>query len=352
MRIISADWHIDQDNHSLVRSLVEEMIDLGKEKGCTELDVLGDIFESRKAQPLDNLTFFSELLEYINQEGFTLRAFPGNHDKVNYESDRSYLDEFKYHPAFKLVSVPESVELDSVVLHYVPFYKESTVYLEKLSQIHLHKKLPNILLTHIAVNGVVNNDGTEIQNSLTKELFKPFNLVMVGHYHNRSEYGNVHYIGSLYPSNFGEDNGKGCVVLNDNLSLDYYKLNFPEYQKVSIDLDVISTREVNKILSAYEDQTVKDHIRVSFVGDQAKLKAVDISKYEAWGLDVELKQKDVEQMICQAEKGGIVSFDKKSIYQEFTKFCKDNVLDHSFGVSYLKKGLNDEGVKESSEDIG
>jgi DNA repair exonuclease SbcCD nuclease subunit len=64
----------------------------------------------------------------------------------------------------------------------------------------------NIMVTHIGFDGVVNNDGSEVESVLKPNKFSRFTRVLVGHYHNASKLGeNVYYTGSVYQNNFGED---------------------------------------------------------------------------------------------------------------------------------------------------
>ena len=85
-QIVTADWHIEQDNHALIDSLTTQLISGGKEREIDTLLILGDIFESRRAQPLANLSFFGSQLEKFAEHEMKVIAIPGNHDKIDQES--------------------------------------------------------------------------------------------------------------------------------------------------------------------------------------------------------------------------------------------------------------------------
>lgn len=340
-QIVTTDWHIEQDNHSLISDLTDQLICEGKEKGIDLILITGDIFESRRAQPLANLSFFGSLLEKFASHGMKVIAIPGNHDKVDLDSPLSYLSEFQYHPNFIVVSEYEKMDIGGHCFHFLPYFKEDTTYLSYIPKISLDKNKKNVLFTHVAVSGVKNNDRTEVANNVKLGMFAGFHSVFVGHYHNKSKIGkNIYYFGSLYPRDFGEDQNKGFLVLNDDLSFDEFGLDFPKFLKVKIDANVVSIKEIDKLIGQYQDS--KDHVRFSFSGKSSKLKSLDENKFKSVGIDVEFKQEDVEKAISDVESGEIVYFDKEQIYKEFDKFCEQNELgSRHIGLKYLKTILKD-----------
>ena len=340
-QIVTADWHIEQDNHALIDSLTTQLISGGKEREIDTLLILGDIFESRRAQPLANLSFFGSQLEKFAEHEMKVIAIPGNHDKIDQESTLSYLKEFQYHPNFIVIPDYNFLDIGKNRLHFIPYFKEETAYLSRIPQIKMDKKRENVLFTHVAVTGVKNNDNTEVANSLKLGMFVGFHSVFVGHYHNKSRVGkNIYYMGSLYPRAFGEDQDKGFLVLNDDLTFDEFYLDFPKFLKVRIDANIVSIKEIDKLIGQYKNS--KDHIRFSFSGKPVKLKALDPNKFEEVGIDVEFKQEEVEKAISDVESGEIVYFDKQQIYKEFETFCDQNELgSRHIGLKYLKTILKD-----------
>ena len=93
LTLFSTDWHIDKDNIEEIKSLIIQKLELAKSLNINKVFGLGDFFESRKSQPLQNLKGFGEILQLFEKYGVELIAIPGNHDKLNYLSEDSYLDE-------------------------------------------------------------------------------------------------------------------------------------------------------------------------------------------------------------------------------------------------------------------
>ena len=89
--VISTDWHIDMKNVELSKNLAAQQILLAKEVGVGLLICLGDVFDSKKAQPEIVLNCFKEILDMIQEAHLNLLCIAGNHDKTNPYSWSSYL---------------------------------------------------------------------------------------------------------------------------------------------------------------------------------------------------------------------------------------------------------------------
>lgn len=342
--IISSDWHIDKNNTEDIIDIVKQKVDLAKQLGVERVFCLGDIFQARSAQPLISLILFGLILEMFDEEGIEFICIPGNHDKVNYESEDSYLDEYKHHPGFELIRNYEYIQIGDTYHHFIPFFNEETTYGKYLSKslavVSKEEQKKHILHTHIAVDGVSNNDSYKIENNLKKGKFKEYDSVFVGHYHNRSQVGsNIHYIGSIRPKNFGEDSNKGFTILYDDGSFEYTTTKFRRYEKIIIDVEKQTKKEIEVILTQYIKS--KDAIRFEFIGEGEKLKSIDINKYLTSGIDIKMKPKEIDNGIMSAEHNEFIEFNKETIKDEFEIFCKDNsIKNKEVGKKYLIKKLN------------
>lgn len=353
---LSADWHLDKDNIETKKGLISQICDEMDILGIDDLYCLGDIFEDRKAQPLINLDGFDEILDLIEKRKKRLKAFPGNHDKTSYLSEKSFLNQFRFHHNFDLYSCYSAENQGlPIMFHYIPYFDENSgLYLKYLNlaikeidnyNSHISEDLKkdcaykNILLTHVSIDGVHNNDYNVVQNDIKQSLFEKFDLVLVGHYHDRSEVGkNIKYIGSLNQTNFGEDEDKGFVILYDDLSLEYRNLEFKKYKKIEINLKEKSFKQIDTLLNEYSNS--KDKIRFEFIGDKEELKILDDNKFKSVGIDVKKKQLELENGIIEAAQNQFVSFTKTDIINEFGDFCKlKKIKDVKYGKDLLLKKL-------------
>lgn len=350
--VLFSDGHLSKEtveqNHSIHRQIATFARDMGLD--CV-ID-LGDDFESRKAQPLDILDGYNQQLYIFNEIGVTKISIPGNHDKVDYESTKSYLDIFRHYPNFKLIREYSCIDLIkewNILIHLIPYFKEDTVYLNYLTEAidrvdNSAKGVKHILCTHIAVNGVNNNDGSEVNNTLNQSVFRKFDKVFVGHYHNRSQVGeNIFYIGSTAPKNYGEDNQKGICVLYDDLSHEYIPLQFKNYHVVKIDVDSCTAKDFDKIIAKHSD--VNGYVRFEFTGTKDKLEALDQNFFKTKGFDVKIKHPDIVEGVKKAEREEFVNYNASSILDEFKNvFCvENNIEDVETGIKYLQEIIKQNG---------
>ncbi len=332
------DTHLSIKTVEIVKSIFSQSISL-----CKKLQVplfhAGDNFTARTSQPLEVLNAFKDILDELENSNVCMHTIAGNHCKVDQEDERSYLTAFERHPNLKIYSKQESVEFsNNVVVHFLSYFKENGSYKERLQSLSPIKDKLNLLLTHIAVNSVKNNDGSKVDNEISKDLFDRYDLTMVGHYHDESWIGDkIWYFPGSYQANFGETDKKGCVVIYDDLSTEFIQLDFPKYIKEIVNLkDEDCETQIKQLTEQHKHS--KDHIRIVFEGEESDLKGINKEKFDQLGIDVKFEKNDLKVDLT-ALKTQQISFDKESILQVFDEFCELNEIeDKEFGLTYLKQG--------------
>jgi len=328
--IAITDTHLNPKNIDLVIEIFRQAIATVLRLKLNVLYHIGDAFDSRKYQPLDTLAAFYDILDMLEGAGITLRCIPGNHDKPDYFRTRSYLDIYRKHKALDLVRDYKRFPEGDFMIHMIPFFDEKEVYPHYLGKVNLSPALTNILFTHIAVNGVKNNDGSEIEDTLAINKFKDFEKVLVGHYHNKQEVGNVIYIGSAFQKDYGEDDDKGVTILYKDGSLEQIKLVFPKFETVKINLNTITNEELDKKFKEHKDS--EDNIRFKFSGTKEKLAALDRPKYAKVGIDIKTEQDDPTVDIDYAELIDFTGFDKSKILDEWDDFQEKHSIEEEISV--------------------
>jgi len=333
--VLGTDSHLKKSNEELVISCFKQSIALMKQLGINTFCHGGDFFTTRNAQPETSLRTAKTIFNLFqdDEEDLDVYQIPGNHDKTNLDSENSYLDVFdKY---CNLIKNYNHLDLGKVRIHFIPYFKEDGNYKDYLKKAvkNVDTTRKNVLLTHIAVTGVKNNDASAVENSLTSKMFAKFDAVFVGHYHNRSKVGkNIHYIGSMFAGNYGEDNEKGVTVLYDDATFEYFQLDFPHYIKVEVKAgDKEALKKVQK-----EHKNTENHVRVLFRGGKEKLEAINKVEMEELGFDV--KYEDETKVIKkQINEGELIVFDRSNIKEAFTEFCKaGEIKDVKKGQKYLE----------------
>lgn len=334
--VIGTDSHLKKDNEDLVISCFEQTVGLMNELGIKVFCHGGDFFTTRNAQPEASLRTAKNIFQMFN--GISYWQMPGNHDKTSLDSENSYLDVFdKYCNLITGGSYMDFDEIEdcNVRLHFIPYFKEDGSYKDYLKKAleNIDTARKNVLLTHIAVTGVKNNDASEVENSLTSKMFEKFDSVLVGHYHNRSKVGkNIHYIGSMYAGNYGEDNEKGVTVLYNDGSFEYFQLDFPHYVKVVVEAG--NKEELKKAKTEHEGS--ENNVRLVFKGEKTKMEAINKTELEELGFDI--KYEDETKIINkQIAEGELIMFNRSNLKEAFAEFCKAGEIKNTAkGEKYLE----------------
>lgn len=339
--IMSNDWHISPSTIETVTSVIMQKIDLCKKLGVKQVIVGGDIFQSRQSQPLSVLKCFENILDEFNKEGIKVNAIPGNHDKTNYDSQDSFLDSFTHHPSMRLVKQGVILDMKGVKIRMIPFISDN-IFISALNksfeQYPVEEK--EILVSHIAVNGSINNDGTKVTGSISPSILKPFTTVLLGHYHNYHKVsGEIYHTPSIYQKDFGEDVNKGFTVIYDDCSFEIVNSEFKKFETVELDLDKLTSKEFREQVKSLDSDS--NNIRLKIKGSEEKIKSIKIDELKMSGFFVKTEQKDIIDSINQVESGNIVEHTSSTIIDEFFKFCeKEEYEGIEIGEIYLKKKLN------------
>jgi DNA repair exonuclease SbcCD nuclease subunit len=326
------DTHLKKGNEELVMSVFLQCFKKCDEIGIKTLLFGGDFFTSREAQPLDTLDTAKRIFELAEDYGITIEGIPGNHDKVSLTSDRSYLDIFS--KSFNLHRQPTIKTIEGKVIGFLPYYKEDKLLeiIQPFKDKVLETEL-DLLITHLAVTGVRNNDGTLVNNNIDSKLFSNAKKVLVGHYHNKSHIKpNIYYLGSAYQKDFGETDEKGFTIISSDLSLEHIELEFPKYIKLVVD---IKDRKKLKELESNKEKNT-NFVRVELSGTKEELKAFDKTKLEQVGLDIKFDKQEVRV----DGDDELVYFDRSNIKEYFDRFVELNDIDDvETGEEYLQSIL-------------
>lgn len=329
---IVADPHMCENNVDLVEDALMKAIDQCVSRKTRILFIIGDVFTNRKDLSFNTLQGFNRVLEYSQKRAVSIILIPGNHDKISYKSERSYLDIYKFHPQVTLHSSVGHIAIDEWNIYLLPFFDEKNtvaLYLQEIIEMIRKKGTDkNVLLTHIAIDGVRNNDGSVVTGVVSRDVFSLFEKVIVGHYHDKQEVDNIIYIGSLYQNDFGEDERKGITFFHENGDLEQVSVIEPQYLTVPIDLSKYSLKDVKtKLLPIYRD-TAKN-IRFQFLGTKDELSKVETADFLAAGIKTSAR---VIEETVQGQSVDFGGFNKEKILQEWKSYCSKIKLSKALSV--------------------
>lgn len=324
------DLHLKDDNWPTILNVFAQTMNFCDDNGIKQIICLGDIFHSRKAQSLFMLTTFEGILNELHKEQFKMISIVGNHDKTDYRSKESFLAPFKHHPALTLFEEYHTLEIAGLDLHFLSYFDED-IYLQYLEKNKGLVSKNSVLLTHIGVDGAKMNNGTEISSSITPKVFSKYKQVYIGHYHDGQQLGkNIQYTGASLQHNYGEGGQKGVQVLYNDGTIDLVELDFPKFLTYQVAVKDLTNDDLKQL--AEEKQNSNDFIRVQLIGEERDLKAFNVQSLMQVGVDVQIKQEDIEVTELQNR---IEPFNADTLKEQFIAFCEENSLDLAQGMEYF-----------------
>jgi exonuclease SbcD len=336
LALFITDTHLSENSIEVNFSVFEQAVLKCQELGIGQIFHGGDIFISRKGQPEIVLNAFHSILEMLELNNIMMFTIPGNHDKTDYTSSSSYLESFTHHKSFHLFSPYGKLEHDDIIYHFLPYYDEDLSYAEYIKLIECPVGKINILITHVGIEGILNNHEVEVKNEITPSLFDKFDLVFIGHYHNRQIIadGKIIYTGSTHQATFGEDENKGFTILYDDGSYEFGPFATPSFKTIEITGEQID-KKLLKLIK--DDAGNKNRIRLQISGEYEESKNTLVTSLQELGVKVEkIKEDYVAGDVMQSETVQITSND---ILESLEAWGEGKEIDLEYGRKLLQKAL-------------
>lgn len=332
------DIHADKDGLEEFKKNWYEAVDVAVENDIPRLIIGGDLLESRASISLSVIkTIHYCLIDAVRKVG-EVWIFRGNHDLVNQEDVYSYCTIFGEINGVHELDTWQAVEVarNKVMLYLCGYYPEdgsASALIEDMGKKidASNPDIQNILYCHWGINGAISNPKSA---ELPIKLFRKFDKVLVGHYHDRCQIknSNIEYIGASRQANYGEDEEKGYTILFDDGSTEFIKneVNI-RYKTVTATLENVN--EVVAGIKELDDPMYRVKVKVLVPKD----KELDKTPLEQAGVArIEIVNEDliVQETTSQNLE---VKFDKNGIKSEYVKHCETENIDPQLGLQYLDK---------------
>ena len=335
--LLMNDMHIGKNSIVEFQMNWDEALSICYQHGVDEIIIGGDLWLSRSAQSLDVLLAVKHAISKAHSLGINLLIAEGNHDLVDQENIEGYSHIFD---TFSNVEVVDDYVIRrygvDVHLYVMSYFPENGSFINRYNEMldaHYDPQQYNVLYIHEGINGAIQSANDK---ELPAELFKDFNAVLVGHYHDRCaiEGTNIEYIGSSRQHNFGEDEEKGYTLLYNDGTYEFIKNKVnTRYCTVDIeasDIDSDFYKELKEADSLYRIK-VRVHCKSS-----AEASTVDKTKLLDAGV-VKVEIVTNETVSSTEDKDVSAKFDKTGIQNEYQVFCEQKGISHKTGLSYLKR---------------
>lgn len=335
------DSHVSKDNIPEFRKNWKEALEICEKNKIKYLVVGGDLWLSRSSQTLDTLMAVREaVLQATKQYGLYVIIAEGNHCKVDQEKIEGYSHVFSDYESVEVIDFFTEIDLSNQTsLWVISYFPENGSFSSRLKSIEekcqIDRSKKNILYIHEGIRGGL---ATPSDDELPANLFKKWDAVLVGHYHNRKSIPgtNIEYIGSSRQHNFGEDEEKGYTILYSDGTTKFIKNEVNQrYKVIEIDIADMDDDFLAMLADIKADPRYKVKVRVKCESTQSS--SVNKQKLAEYGANkIELVTE--QTVVMRTDHQNITQkFDKSGIMEEYTNFCSQKSIDNQLGLHYLEK---------------
>ena len=333
------DIHASKDNIPEFHANWDEAVNLCIERNVPEIIVGGDLWLSRSSQTLSTLLAVRQAIIKATNLGIDITLAEGNHDKVDQESLLGYSHIFSEYPYVSVIDDYTALDYGTnLTLYIMSYFPEDGSFEERLEYIvnnDFDSSRHNVLYIHEGINGAL---ATANDKELPSKIFKDFDSVLVGHYHDRCKIKgtNIEYIGSSRQHNFGEDEEKGYTILFEDGSYEFVKNQAnTRYKVMDLNIADVNSELLEEISELKESGKYKIKARINC--DTTEVSNIDKQKLiEAGATKVEIVTERVE--IAEFDSHSLEQkFEKSGIKQEYIGFCSGKEISSEMGLKYLDK---------------
>jgi len=177
-------------------------------EGITTIVDMGDTFDSRKGVDFVSLEWAkNNYYDKLEELGITIHTIIGNHTAYyKNTNDLTGVGLFlREYDNVKIYSEAEEVTLDKTKFLFVPWINSENQ--EKTFELIEESDSPCVM-GHLELNGFMATRGHYMEHGMDANVFNKFDRVFTGHYHMRSNQGNVFYLGNPYEMYWNDVNDR------------------------------------------------------------------------------------------------------------------------------------------------
>ena len=197
-------------------------------EGITTIVDMGDTFDSRKGVDFVSLQWAKDnYFDRLQELGIVTHTIVGNHTayykNTNDLSGVNLL--LREYDNIKIYSEAEEVKIDKTKFLFVPWINSENQ--EKTLEVIEDSDSPCVM-GHLELNGFMATRGHYMEHGMDSHVFDKFDRVYTGHYHMRSNQGNVFYLGNPYEMYWNDVNDRNRGFhLFDTDTLEHIPVNNP-----------------------------------------------------------------------------------------------------------------------------
>ena len=269
-----------------------------KERGCNVCVHMGDVVDRRKFISYRIASDFRKrFINKFQELGIDLHIIIGNHDTYYKNTNEiNSMEELVGSDRFKIYTKPKIVEFDDTPILFVPWINVNN-YDESIKLLNTAKS--DIVMGHLGISGFQMHRGQISVEGHEKELFRRFDTVFSGHFHHKSDDGQIYYLGTPYQITWSDyDDPKGFHIFDtetreleriinpytlftkiyyDDTQEDYNNHDFTQYENKYVKLIVVNKKDLYEFDKFVDKLLLADAYEVKIIEDFSELDANNVS---------------------------------------------------------------------------
>ena len=270
-----------------------------KERGITTCIHMGDVVDRRKYISYRTAhDFRSRFIEKFKELGIDLHIIIGNLDTYYKNTNEvNSMNELVGEDILTTIySEPQVVEFDGTPILFVPWINVNN-YDESIKLLNTAKS--DIIMGHLGIAGFQMYRGQVSVEGHEKEMFRRFDTVFSGHFHHKSDDGQIYYLGTPYQITWSDyDDSKGFHIFDtatrelerivnpytlfnkifyDDTQEDYSKHDVEQYKDQYVKLIVVNKKDLYAFDKFVDRLLDADAYDVKIIEDFSELDASNVS---------------------------------------------------------------------------
>ena len=189
-----------------------------KERNITKIIHLGDLVDRRKfVNYIISNYLRRNFIMPANELGIDMHILVGNHDcpfknTNSINSVHELYTNLESPGKFQIYSEPTEAKIFDYNVLMLPWINPENTD-NSLNLINNTKA--EIAMGHLELNGFEVYKGSLADHGMESKIFSKFDMVLSGHYHHKSQKGNIHYLGAPYEMTWSDyDDPRGFHILD------------------------------------------------------------------------------------------------------------------------------------------
>ena len=269
-----------------------------KERGITTCVHMGDVVDRRKFISYRIASDFRKrFINKFQELGIDLHIIIGNHDTYYKNTNEvNSMEELVGSDRFKIYTEPKIVEFDDIPILFVPWINVNN-YDKSVKLLNTAKS--DIIMGHLGIAGFEMHRGQVSLDGHKKEMFRRFDTVFSGHFHHKSDDGQIYYLGTPYQITWSDyDDPKGFHIFDtetreleriinpyilfrkiyyDDTQEDYNNHDITQYENQYVKLIVVNKKDLYEFDKFVDRLLMADAYEVKIIEDFSELDASNVS---------------------------------------------------------------------------